>query len=296
MSKSAAILAFKSATLPAVYNWKEDSQPERHPDAETYIALAKDLTEPSLQFAVDVLSRAGYIEPGQENTILERLTTLNRGERLVLDGVSICWRVKGMQACADKILKDSDKSPDDIGDYFGIKFVADDVDDVVRLRTAIVESENMSSRKCEFTLPSQEGFRSHKSHHMVSDGVNRLSIEAMVTHSAFEASDKLTHTLMEYERNILHKQFGAAANKRLAYELTSSVERLRSERTWLNHLSAAAAGLNDLCAPDVLKIFEPAPLKGYARKMLEGLNPALQDQRERIVNEGQSELMRREMA
>lgn len=290
-SKASAIFIeqFKNAaTLPAVYNWKEDSQPQRFSKPSDYVELAESLKDRSLGFAVDILKSAGYIgSAAQEAETLEKLKKLKPGKMLKLDGVSVCWRIKSEKSAAHKILVDN-KTADDIGDYFGMKFVAQDVGDVVRLRDAITAAPNMSSRKCEFTVPSAEGYRSHKSHHVIEGDAGKLSVEAMITHADFEAMNKLTHNLIDTERKLFSKQ-GEIADKRLSHQFAACAARLKEERTFINHATAAAAGLNDLCADGVTTEISPAPLSGWARKIVNGLTPDLKQDRDRVIGSNNNE-------
>lgn len=275
MASKAHYAALFQATvgLPATWNWELDSQPERYENPEDYIELAKQLTPASHSFAASILAEAGYIKPEDQAKTVSALGQLGHDETLHLGGVSIKWRVKSENSISDKILKDNKRS-DDIGDYFGVKFIAHDVGDVVRLRDAILNSGNISSRKCEFTYPSDRGYRSHKSHHQVHQDGRSLSVEAIITHADFEISDQLTHTLINMERNVLRRQFDTKDPK-LCKRFASCAEGLKETRTRINHETAQDAGLNVLCAPDaVTKTQQNHSIDNWARKIVHGIVPA----------------------
>ena len=264
---------FHRASLPSTWNWALDSQPERHENPEEYIQLAKDLAPASLRFAASILASAGYIKTTDQDKIADSLAQLKPKQSLDFGGVSIMWRIKSENSVSDKILKDT-KSPDDIGDYLGIKFVAHDVGDVIRLRDAILDSSNISSRKCEFTYPSDRGYRSHKSHHQVQEDGRKLSIEAIITHADFETSDKLTHDLINLERKVLRRQLNNPDPK-LCMRFASCAAGLKETRTRINHDTAQEAGLNILCAPDAITSVDGSQqIDNWARKIVHAMVPA----------------------
>ncbi len=271
-SKANLAILFHTASLPATWNWALDSQPERHENPEEYIKLAHELAPASHRFAASVLAIAGYIKPENIDKTADSISKLKAKQSLDLGGVSVLWRVKSEMSITDKILKDNKRS-DDIGDYFGLKFVAHDVEDVVRLRDAMLNSGNISSRKCEFTYPSERGYRSHKSHHQIEDHGRRLSIEAIITHADFEASDKLTHDLINTERSVLRRQF-EVKDPKLCKRFASCAEGLKEMRTRINHETAQEAGLNVLCAPDAVTTVQPHSIDNWARKIVNHLIPA----------------------
>ena len=250
---SAHVQSFKSAAHLAkedAKRWKKDSQPERLTTPRQYIDLAQNLTHPSLAFAADILIHAGYVAAGKRDETIAALAALESKKSFDLDGVSVQWRVKSEKSAEDKIRKDR-KSPNQIGDYFGIKFVGKTVGDIVRLRDAVVAADNLTSKKCEFTYPSERGYRSHKSHHIVDDGDFQLSLEAIITHADFETMDFITHGLIDLERRILEKQHTRdISDHKLSGKFARAAADMKAFRTHINHETAAAAGLNVLCADD----------------------------------------------
>lgn len=247
------VLSFKSAAHLAkedAKRWKKDSQPERLTTPQQYIDLAQNLTQPSLAFAADILISAGYICASKKDEAVEALRSLKSKKSFDLDGVSVQWRIKSERSAEDKIRKDV-KKPDQIGDYFGIKFVGKTVSDIVRLRDAVVAADNLTSKKCEFTYPSERGYRSHKSHHIVDDGDFQLSLEAIITHADFESVDFITHGLIDLERRILERQHTSEIiDHKLSGKFARAASDMKAFRTHINHQTAAAAGLNLLCADD----------------------------------------------
>ncbi len=275
-------LAFNRSALPAEWNWKADSQPEKLPNGKNYITLAKKITDAALLRACETLYRAGYIEENEIRSTLSRLKKLDAKEQLYLNGVSVKWRIKDLDSVDAKILKDG-KTPDDVGDYFGLKFIGSTVNDIQRLRTAVLDDAKMTSRKCEFTYPSDRGYRSHKSHHVVNTIAGRsMTVEFMVTHAEFETIEELTHDYIALERKVLDEiKATPRGNWDKILALKKSSRDLKDSRTRLNCIAADAVhGLNSMCAPDAV-IPTPTYIEGnqnssaknYASSILQEVAP-----------------------
>jgi hypothetical protein len=177
------------------YNWKGDKQPMVLPDFGSHIAVAKAMAPAFIELHADILIAAGYAPASKKADIIKGMTAATGYEvddhgretttkkEFHLDGVSFRWRVKKESACDIKVVaamkEGKTKDRQDVGDYIGCKLIGATIEDVVRLRNAarLVE-HRMTSRKCEYSHPSAEGFRSHKSHHLVEATVSTKDIPA----------------------------------------------------------------------------------------------------------------------
>lgn len=173
----------------ASYNWHE-RQSMKLPDFQSYIDVARYSVPAYLNLLADVLVTAGYASEEDRPDLLSKLARATGkaedgipsdlsaiGEKVALrlNGVNVYWRLKRAESCNGKVIdsmaEGKTKEPDNIGDYFGARLVGDTIDDIVKLRNA-VRQHSMTSRKCEYSHPSSEGFRSHKSHHEVSHTIS----------------------------------------------------------------------------------------------------------------------------
>ena len=175
------------------YNWKADKQPMELPDFGTHIAVSKAMAPAYVALMADIIIAAGYAQPVKKSELVKSMMeatgykrdengveTFNKNE-FQLGGVGFRWRVKKESTCEGKVVaamkEGKIKDKQDIGDYLACKLIGETIDDVVRLRNAArLVQHRMTSRRCEYSYPSKQGFRSHKSHHEVDDVVSVKSI------------------------------------------------------------------------------------------------------------------------
>lgn len=242
----------KNAVVRSDWQWKADRQPEDLATTKDYIDLAHKMVEPALDFAMGLLAGTHCVEDKTRDKILKKLTDQSCLDKLYANGVAVKWRVKTVSSAEDKLFQDK-KTPDDIGDYLGIKLIAKTVEDVKKLREAILCSPNITSRKCEFSYPSKEGYRSHKSHHRIEADGRQLSIEIMITHAEFESIEETTHAYIDQERDLLRKiKFTPRSEQEKIEALKDEIKLLKAQRITLNYETAQTAGLNELCAEDAI--------------------------------------------
>lgn len=186
--KSQAPAGYIPDAMPS-HNWAEDRQSMKLPDFQSNIDVARYSVPAYLDLLADVLVTAGYARDEDRPQLLQKLaratgqvkdgipldmSSIGEKVALRLDGVTVYWRIKSLESCAKKVTdsmaEGKHKDPNNMGDYFGARLVGDTIDDIVRLRDA-VRQHSMTSCKCEYSHPSTEGFRSHKSHHEVSQTI-----------------------------------------------------------------------------------------------------------------------------
>lgn len=281
----------------ADHNWDADFQPlEGLPDFAAHIAVNKALVPAYLNLMADIVIAAGYAPESAKSDIVRGMTsatgyerdknghlTANRHEYR-LPGLSFRWRLKSEESCHGKAL-DSMKAGRykdrlSIGDYFAAKLIGDTVTDIVRLRQAVLMTEHrMTSRKCEYSFPSTEGFRCHKSHHEVEDNVPlehlpyeqqeivavlcspdgknallRAKGELMISDRPSENIEAFTHALKNAERGLekASHAFASAfleASCNMPVRMTGWSSQLREVRKFFNDSMAFVNGLDALTAP-----------------------------------------------
>jgi hypothetical protein len=220
------------------YNWEDDKQPLKLSDSYGYVAIHKLVVPAWISQMADIAIKAGYARPDQKTELIRGMTEATgmdadgQKKEFKLGDISFRYRVKSTEAVDGKITE-SLKTPKpktfaDIGDYIAAKWVGKTLTDVVRLREASrMEGAGMTSCKCEYSHPSDEGFRSHKSHHeakmlvnlrkiptayhkdvvsqsSVKDGMVPLTVrgELMITDRSSENIEAYTHSLKNAEREL----------------------------------------------------------------------------------------------
>ncbi len=286
------------------YNWKADRQPLQLADFSSHIDVNKALVPAYLSLMADIVIAAGYAPPAEKTAIVrgmmqatgyetdERGIQTNQKKEFKLPGVSFFWRIKTLESCAGKVLNSMKegkaKDQNSTGDYFGCKLIGDTIDDIVRLRNAARLIEHgMTSRRCEYSHPSTEGFRSHKSHHLVSAEVKLEDLpkesrdmiaaaappgnktghvqlfskgELMIMDRPSEQVEAFTHSLKNAERalDIASHEFAKAvdgglahhrANNSLSTRMSRWSDEIKSVRIFCNDAAAWSQGLDALTAP-----------------------------------------------
>lgn len=286
--------AFKATTkvdetgFPSTYLWREDDQPMRLRDTRQYIEDAAMLREEFLGIVADIIVDAGFAKPLGRDQVFADLLNIPEKSPAYFNGLRFTWRLKDPKGCEKKLLDETiGLDPANIGDYFGVKLTANSAEGIAALRMAMTRHPSMTSRKSEFNVPSGECYMSEKSHHLASrDGVSH-KMELMVTHSAMEEVNDLTHHIKDMERTAREVCLAAAKNLRqLSSRFAACEEELRQIRLAINNRVAVRNGLDrfavvPLPAPTKDNVF--ANLTNYTRHLLNNMPESLRTQMRSIL-------------
>ncbi len=213
---------------------------------------------PSHENIADMLLKAELIQHQDLSAVMKKLGTLPKRPSIyltsddpALGGVRVLWRIKEEESAYTKMRKDA-KSPEDIGDYFGMRFIPDTVAGTVALRTATV-SHSMSSRKCELRIPSDEIFMSHKSHNRVSNDENIQSGECSIIPKALADCEPITHRLKEMEdsmksfNEVRETEYASTSlDPKVRGKVAVCAEELRQVRIFINGTAAVQSGIIEM--------------------------------------------------
>lgn len=216
---------------------------------------------PTSDKIADALLKAELIQHQDISAVADKLKSLPKRPFIHLDshdsalgGVNVLWRIKEEESAYTKMRKDG-KSPEEIGDYFGLRFIPDTVAGTVALRSASL-SHSMSSRKCELSAPSDEIFMSHKSHNTVSNEDNIQSAEVSIIPKALSDCESITHRLKEMEDNmkawneVRETEFSSSAlDPKVRGKVAVCAEELRQVRIFINGTAAVQSGLIEMADP-----------------------------------------------
>ena len=254
MSSISFAEAAAASDIPPVHNWRNDAQPMQLANVQQYIDVAQTLKPQSMELVASLLIKAGFAKPSDHDALIDRLMSLPEKTNLQLDGIAVSWRLKTPVSATDKLMDSSvNQDPAQIGDYFGVKLIPDTISGIVNIREAVLET-SMTSRKCEFSVPSDEGYRSHKSHHLVEAGVLSHKMEVLVSHADMEAINDLTHKLKEVERSMAGASLAVAGafvlSDKTRHSLSTRMSRVGIDtnaiRTAINDMVAFETGIDDL--------------------------------------------------
>jgi ppGpp synthetase/RelA/SpoT-type nucleotidyltranferase len=174
----------RPAEIGRIWRWREDCQSE------------------SLNTGHEYKERAEYLEP----FILEFIDdVLQSVQDQLLGKIEISFRIKSLDSIAEKLHeKNVNGDPSQIGDYFGIKIIAENVEDVNLLIDAFYKTPNTTSYKNNFLAPEEGGYMAWKSHHKIADrnGENDLSFEIQICLQSMEILNDLTHQILKKERSL----------------------------------------------------------------------------------------------
>ena len=238
--------------------WDSDEQPMLLPGVADHLAVSRTLKPQFMELVADIVVKAGYCPEEDRAELVAALMAQPERTRTHIGDLGFTWRLK-TEACATQKLGDHkvNQNPGRIGDYFAVKFVPTTVEGVVSLRQAALDS-SMTSRKCEFSKPSDEGYRSHKSHHVVTNGTASQTFEVLISHADMEAVNDLTHKLKDVERSMadatlaLSKAFTIPDRSRnkLSARMSGVGGDVNALRTAINNAVAFETGIDDLALPE----------------------------------------------
>lgn len=213
----------------------------------TAIASLSDRAEPEKIY--DRLVDAGIIRPAQKSDVMESLSALPskivltlRSDDPEIGSVNLYWRIKDEATAFGKLKTPTvNQDPANIGDYFGMMLVPDTLKGLLALRDASLE-HNMTSRKCELSDPSDELYRSHKSHNRAVLGGKSQSGEFQIVPAAIDDVSRLTHRLHEIERNLFEAGHSASQTFGTPHKVPTRLQACSAEfrqiRTYINGQAA----------------------------------------------------------
>ncbi len=301
-----SLAEFAAATLPqegnAAYDWEyeekrwdNDEQAMLFGGVQDYLKVSQKLKPQFMGVVADIVVKAGYCPPGERERLVKALIDQPERTRTLIGDLGFTWRMKTAE-CATQKLSDHkvNQRPERIGDYFAVKFVPNTVEGVVRLRQAALET-SLTSRKCEFSKPSDEGYRSHKSHHQATNGVETQTFEVLISHADMEAVNDLTHKLKDVERSMVGATLALAqafmlpdrTRSKLSTRMSDVGSNVNAVRTAINNAIAFETGIDDLALPEfqrgqpdisALKLRNPA-----TRRVLSNMSDAHADQLQGIL-------------